>query len=137
MSPTRPAGSLSRKEGWRRFADAPPRQRPETLPRAQLAALGEASAEDYNDSRHDWHANFGIVQTPQLAGVHDELEQIVAGNRQDGDRTVPQPSSTHCRAWARPPSPTCSAANSIASRCAACPRSPRPDTNASPSSASA
>ncbi|MEV7304334.1 TniB family NTP-binding protein [Streptomyces clavifer] len=78
--------SLSRKEGWRRFADAPPRQRPETLTRAQLAALGEAAAEDYNDSRHDWHANFGIVQTPQLAGIHDELEQIVASNRQDGDR---------------------------------------------------
>ncbi|MCY0953601.1 TniB family NTP-binding protein [Streptomyces sp. H27-S2] len=78
--------SLSRKEGWRRFADAAPRQRPETLPRAQLAALTEAAAEDYNDSRHDWHANFGIIQTPQLAGIHDELEQIVAANRQDGDR---------------------------------------------------
>ncbi|WP_210572913.1 TniB family NTP-binding protein [Streptomyces sp. GESEQ-4] len=78
--------SLSRKEGWRRFADAPPRLRPETLTRARLTALGEAAAEDYNDARHDWHANFGIVQTPQLAGIHDELEQIVASNRQDGDR---------------------------------------------------
>ncbi|MFF4427050.1 TniB family NTP-binding protein [Streptomyces sp. NPDC001549] len=78
--------SLSRKEGWRRFADAPARQRPETLSRAQLAALGESALEDYNDARHDWHANFGIVQTPQLAAVHEELEQIVASNRQDGDR---------------------------------------------------
>ncbi len=26
------------------------------------------------------------MQTPQLAGIHDELEQIVASNRQDGDR---------------------------------------------------
>nr|WSX48066.1 TniB family NTP-binding protein [Streptomyces sp. NBC_00974] len=78
--------SLSRKEGWRRFADAPARQRPETLSRLQLAALGESALEDYNDARHDWHANFGIVQTPQLAAVHEELEQIVASNRQDGDR---------------------------------------------------
>lgn len=78
--------SLSRKEGWRRFADAPARQRPETLTFAQIAALGQAALEDYNDARHDWHANFGIVQTPQLASIHDELEQIVASNRQDGDR---------------------------------------------------
>jgi hypothetical protein len=78
--------SLSRKEGWRRFVDAAPRRRPERLTRAALAALGPAAAEDYNDVRHDWHANFGIVSTPQLAAVHDELDQIVAANRQDSDR---------------------------------------------------
>ncbi|WP_258038783.1 TniB family NTP-binding protein [Streptomyces sp. SM12] len=78
--------SLSRKEGWRRFVDAPPRRRPEPLTRARIAALSAEAAEDYNDSRDDWHANFGVVQTPQLAAVHAELEQIVASNRQDGDR---------------------------------------------------
>ncbi|GAB2331306.1 AAA family ATPase [Streptomyces sp. NPDC048002] len=78
--------SLSRKEGWRRYADAPARQRPERLTRAQLKALGEEAAEDYNDARHDWHANFGIVNTPQLSTIHEELDQIVASNRQDGDR---------------------------------------------------
>lgn len=78
--------SLSRKEGWRRFVDAAPRRRPEQLSRAALAGLGSAAAEDYNDARHDWHANFGIVSTPQLASVHEELDQIVAANRQDGDR---------------------------------------------------
>jgi hypothetical protein len=78
--------SLSRKEGWRRFVDEAPRQRPETLTLRQLSALGQEAAEDYNDARHDWHANFGIVATPQLSAVHDELDQIVASNRQDGDR---------------------------------------------------
>ncbi|MFF2378654.1 AAA family ATPase [Streptomyces xiamenensis] len=78
--------SLSRKEGWRRYVNAPPRQRPEALTRSQLTGLGREGAEDYNDSRHDWHANFGIVATPQLSAIHDELDQIVASNRQDGDR---------------------------------------------------
>lgn len=78
--------SLSRKEGWRRFVDEAPRTRPETLTRRQLAALSEEAAEDYNDARHDWHANFGTVQTPQLGAVHDALDEIVAANRQDGDR---------------------------------------------------
>ena len=78
--------SLSRKEGWRQWVDAPARQRPDALTRAQLTALGAGAREDYDEARHDWHANFGILKTPQLAGVHDELEQIVAANRQDPDR---------------------------------------------------
>jgi hypothetical protein len=78
--------SLSRKEGWNQYVKTPPRQRPETLARAQLNALSEDAREDYNDRRHDWHANFGIIQTPQLASLHEELDQIVASNRQDGDR---------------------------------------------------
>jgi hypothetical protein len=51
--------SLSRKEGWRRYVDAPARQRPEPLTAGQLAALGGQAREDYDDARHDWHANFG------------------------------------------------------------------------------
>lgn len=78
--------SLSRKEGWRRYADAPPRQRPEALTAAQVTALGEAAREDYDDARHDWHANFGIVQTPQLAAIHEDLDLIVSSGRQDPDR---------------------------------------------------
>jgi hypothetical protein len=78
--------SLSRKEGWRRYVDDPPRQRPEPLDAAGLARLGEGAREDYDEARHDWHANFGILRTPQLAGVHEELDLIVAANRQDSDR---------------------------------------------------
>jgi len=78
--------SLSRKEGWRRYVDAPARQRPEPLTAAQLKRLGGAAREEYDEARHDWHANFGILRTPQLAAVHGELEVIVTAGRCDPDR---------------------------------------------------
>lgn len=78
--------TLSRKEGWRRWADAPARVRPEVLTVRQIGRLGGEARADYDDARHDWHANFGILRTPQLAAIHDELDQIVAANRQDPDR---------------------------------------------------
>ena len=78
--------SLSRKEGWRRYVDAPARQRPDQLTPVHLAALDGGAREDYDETRHDWHANFGILRTPQLAAVTDDLDQIVATNRQDPDR---------------------------------------------------
>lgn len=78
--------SLSRKEGWRRYVDAGARQRPDRLTAVQLSTLSSAAREDYNEARHDWHANFGILRTPQLAAIHAELDQIVATNRQDPDR---------------------------------------------------
>ena len=83
---TGPSYSLSRKEGWRRYVDAPARQRPEPLTAGQLAALGGQARQDYDEARHDWHANFGILRTPQLAAVHDELEIIVTAGRCDPDR---------------------------------------------------
>jgi hypothetical protein len=49
--------SLSRKEGWRRYVDAPARQRPEPLTAGQLKQLGGAAREEYDEARHDWHAN--------------------------------------------------------------------------------
>ncbi len=78
--------SLSRKEGWRRYVDTPPRRPPETLTVAQLKRLGGQAREDYDEARHDWHANFGILKTPQLAAISDDLDQIVSTNRQDPDR---------------------------------------------------
>ena len=78
--------SLSRKEGWRRYVDALARRRPEPLDAGQLAALGGQAREEYDEARHDWHANFGILRTPQLAAVHDELEVIVVAGRCDPDR---------------------------------------------------
>ena len=83
---TEPSYSLSRKEGWRRYVDAPARQRPEPLTAGQLAALGGQAREQYDEGRHDWHANFGILRTPQLAAVHEELEVIVTAGRCDPDR---------------------------------------------------
>ena len=78
--------SITRKEGWRRWVDTPPRPRPERLSLNQIAALGEAAREEYQEARTDWHANFGILKTPQLTEIHDELDLIVATNRQDPDR---------------------------------------------------
>jgi hypothetical protein len=83
---TGPLYSLSRKEGWRRYVEAPARQRPEQLTAGQLKRLGDAAREDYDEARHDWHANFGIMRTPQLAAIHDELDLIVSAGRQDPDR---------------------------------------------------
>lgn len=80
------AYSMSRKEGWRRFVAAAPRTRPEGLTPAGLARLGDDARADYDEARHDWHANFGTIATPQLRAVRDELELIVASNRQDPDR---------------------------------------------------
>ncbi|MCC3318315.1 ATP-binding protein [Nocardia africana] len=78
--------SLSRKDGWRRFCDTPARVRPDTLNAKALAALTEDAREDYNESRLDWHANFGTIATPQLSAVREQLELIVDSNRQDSDR---------------------------------------------------
>ena len=75
---TGPLYSLSHKEGWRRYVEAPARQRPEQLSPGELGRLGDAAREDYDETRHDWHANFGIMRTPQLAAIHDELDLIVS-----------------------------------------------------------
>ena len=80
--------SLSRKEGWCCYVQTRARQRPEQLDAgADWAVLGTQAREEYDEARHDWHANFGVLRTPQLAAVCDELDQIVApSNRQDPDR---------------------------------------------------
>ncbi|QKW20226.1 AAA family ATPase [Kitasatospora sp. NA04385] len=80
------AYSLSRKQGWRRFTDTPARTRPERMSPTALTRLAPLERAHYNDSRHDWHANFGTIATPQLKQVREELELIVASNRQDSDR---------------------------------------------------
>jgi hypothetical protein len=78
--------SLSRKEGWRRYVDDPSRTPPERLTPAQLAALSPAARDGYDEARHDWHPNLGIVRTQQLDALHAEIGQVVASNRQDSDR---------------------------------------------------
>jgi hypothetical protein len=78
--------NLTRKEGWRQWVDAPPRQRPERLARSQLAALSTAAKQEYDDSRFEWHANFGTIKTPQLQAIHEQLRLIVTTNRHGPDR---------------------------------------------------
>jgi hypothetical protein len=77
--------TLSRKEGWRDYVDAPKRVRPDTLSRAQIRRLSEAAADIYNQRRADWHNNLGPLKTPQLAALHEDLWVIMDSSTQDGN----------------------------------------------------
>lgn len=78
--------TLARKEGWRALVQAPARQQPEALSRAQVRALGEDASAAYNRQRRVWHANLGPIKTPQLAELHEDLWDIVDSNAHDGDK---------------------------------------------------
>ncbi|MEZ0094978.1 TniB family NTP-binding protein [Streptacidiphilus sp. EB129] len=78
--------TLSRKEGFRRMADAPRRRKPDELTLRELSALSEAALRDYNKDRRLWHANLGPIRTPQLEALQEDLWDIVDSNLQDGDK---------------------------------------------------
>jgi len=78
--------TLSRKEGWLRFVEAPARVAPEGLTRTQLGGLSDPARADYDRRRRVWHANLGPIRTPQLAELHEDLWDIVDSNAQDGDK---------------------------------------------------
>jgi hypothetical protein len=77
---------LSTRRGWEEFVTAPPRQRPDPLTRAQARELPDAPRAEYEERRSVWHANIGPLRTPQMRAVHEDLEDIVEANRQDGDK---------------------------------------------------
>ena len=86
LRPAERAYSLSTRAGWEEFVTAPPRQRPDLLTAAQVRKLpGQARAE-YEEQRSVWHANLGPLRTPQMRAVHEQLDDIVEANRQDGDK---------------------------------------------------
>ncbi|KND39872.1 AAA family ATPase [Streptomyces acidiscabies] len=78
--------TLSRKEGFARFADAPRRIRPELLSRRQLKNLCEEALAEYNRARRKWHANLGPLDTWQMQSLHEDLWDIFDSNDQDGDK---------------------------------------------------
>ncbi|MFF1717492.1 AAA family ATPase [Streptomyces sp. NPDC058268] len=78
--------TLSRKEGFGRFANAPRRVRPELLSRRQLKKLCDEALAEYNRARRKWHANLGPLDTPQLKDLHEDLWDIFDSNDQDGDK---------------------------------------------------
>ncbi|WP_405928038.1 TniB family NTP-binding protein [Streptomyces griseus] len=84
--PSLACASLSRKEDFKAFADAPRRRRPDPLTRGQLAALSLSARAEYDLGRREWHANLGPLRTPQLAALHEDLWDIVDSNQQDGDK---------------------------------------------------
>ncbi len=88
-TPPRPADraySLSTRSGWEELVTAPPRQRPDPLALAQIRKLPEMARAEYEERRSVWHANLGPLRTPQMRAVHEDLDDIVAANRQDGDK---------------------------------------------------
>lgn len=78
--------SLTRKEDWGRFVDAPSRIKPDEASRAQLDGLSDTARRQYNQLRMDWHANLGPFKTPQYKALHADLWTVVDSNLQDGDR---------------------------------------------------
>ncbi len=77
--------SLSTYEGWKDFAERPPRARPEHLIRDQLDALDPEARARYDADRRAWHANI-LLRTRQVHGVHTQLADILDSNLQDSDR---------------------------------------------------
>ncbi len=75
--------TLTRYEGWRTFAETPPRRQPPRKSVKELANLGRREAALYADERAVWHANLGPFITPQMHHVMDEITELLESNRQD------------------------------------------------------
>ncbi len=86
LRPAERAYSLSTRAGWEQFVTAPPRTRPHLLTAAQVRELSGPSRAEYEEQRSVWHANLGPLRTPQMRAVHEQLDDIVEANRQDGDK---------------------------------------------------
>lgn len=77
--------SLSTYEGWKEFAERPPRTPPDHHTLAEISSMDEASRARYDDARREWHANI-LLRTHGLEYVHTQLHDIVDSNMQDSDR---------------------------------------------------
>jgi len=86
LRPAERAYSLSTRAGWEQFVTAPPRTRPDLLTAAQVRGLPGPARAEYEEQRSVWHANLGPLRTPQMRAVHEQLDDIVEANRQDGDK---------------------------------------------------
>jgi hypothetical protein len=78
--------SIGTKEGWSSIVHAAPRTPPKRMTPRQLRALNAAEKKRYDMQRRDWHANMGVLRTPQFLDLHDGLWTILDSNVQDGDR---------------------------------------------------
>lgn len=78
--------ALSRKEDFKTFAEQPRRSQPDLLTREHLKSLDSDARTKYDRQRRQWHANIGPIKTPQLAGLHEDLWDIVDSNEHDGDK---------------------------------------------------
>ena len=78
--------TLSRKEGFQARAEAPKRNQPDLLTVRALGRLGCDARGEYDEQRSVWHANLPAIETSQLVELREEIADIVASNRQDGDK---------------------------------------------------
>ena len=81
--------SLTRLDGWLHLVDGPARRCPPRLDLPAIKALRAADRAQYDDARTVWHANLGPIRTPQLLALHEQRDEIVESNRQDGDKNKP------------------------------------------------
>ena len=86
LRPAERAYSLSTRAGLGavRHRPAPAAARPADRRADPRAA--RAGAAEYEEQRSVWHANLGPLRTPQMRAVHEQLDDIVEANRQDGDK---------------------------------------------------
>ncbi|RPE77794.1 MULTISPECIES: ATP-binding protein [unclassified Frondihabitans] len=60
--------------------------KPEQLTLAQLDDLSDRDFDAYNQRRNRWHANPGIIPTPQMTYIKDNLRDIVNTNHHTGEK---------------------------------------------------
>ncbi len=78
--------TLSLKESWFASLETAPRSQPPSLSIPELRGTGDTERARYEEQRAVWHANLGPISTPQMLAFHEDLDEIVEANRQDGDK---------------------------------------------------
>ena len=81
--------SITRVDGFLRYAEGPRRTMPPRYTRQETAGLSGRELARYQASVKVWHANIGPLETPQLTALHEALWEIVDSNHQDGDKQKP------------------------------------------------
>ncbi|MCK5806552.1 MAG: ATP-binding protein, partial [Lentisphaeria bacterium] len=78
--------TLTTKEGWAETVKGPTREKPTLLTRREISALSPPDKRRYNKQRFDWHANLGVVETPQLLALRKQLSVLMISNSSDAHR---------------------------------------------------
>ncbi|MBU8826955.1 TniB family NTP-binding protein [Mycolicibacterium goodii] len=78
--------SIGTKEGWQKVIEAPPRERPAVLALRKIQRMSQSELARYNKERRLWHANMGVLRTPALKALHEQLWDTIGSNAQDGAR---------------------------------------------------
>lgn len=78
--------TLTTKEGWAETVKGPTREKPTLLTRQEISALSPPDKRRYDKQRFDWHANLGVVETPQLLALRKQLSVLMISNSSDANR---------------------------------------------------